>query len=138
MQLIHRILERLAMATVHRSALYDASMCGPHRRTAARRPRLKPSVCATRTVWGMWRRRSRHRAARQRGRASPHRRGHIRLPLLLAGARQARAHARQRLAGATSTRCRAWMRLGRARQAVVGQGRALTVARTAPHGEATP
>lgn len=86
MQLIHRILERLAMATVQQFVLCDASMCGPHRRTAARRPRLKPSACVTRIVWGVWRRRSRHGATRQRGRASPHRRGCLCLPLLLVGA----------------------------------------------------
>lgn len=131
MQLIHRILERLAMATIHRPAMCDASMCGPQRRTAARRLRLKPSACATRTVWGLWRHRSRRGATRQRARAPPHRRGRLRLPLLLAGARRARAHTRQRLAGAKSARCRAWMRLSCARQAIVGRGHALTVARTA-------
>lgn len=50
----------------------------------------------------------------------------------------AHAHARQQLVGATTTRFRASMRLGHARQAIVGQGRALTVARTAPRGEVRP
>jgi hypothetical protein len=100
MQLIPQTLKRLAMATVHRSELCDACARGPHSRTAARRFRLKPGACATRTARGPRRRGAWRGATRWRGRAPPRRRGCLLLLLLLAGARRGHVCPLPRLDGA--------------------------------------